>query len=357
MTAFLQSNENPFHFYEDQVLVSYAQIEFPKCPSLFEEPQNFQFEVMYNPFTLIQHPNEFQDVKPQYIGRIDIQTEETKNKDCTKIEGIDSKLISSKIDLNQNTIQIPKKRLKSESDCNLDTLIIDKSSETAKQERNRLCAKKFRTKKKEYVKKLEAEIERLKKVIIGYKNQVDYYKNKEIKEFAPELNIQEVTMNNFKLEEIMKSRSKASQILNNYLVQFLERIQTQSRAGLEKRKELIKILTERIESLLLPDIEKYFLWSAESSQSIFDFKEGKKIQRICKKEISNSDCLNDIWNIVSLTKRKKEDLSRVKNHLLELKRRLLSSINRFIHEKEHLLSIAKEITEYVRTEVPSLTAK
>ena len=65
-------------------------------------------------------------------------------------------------------------------------------------------------------------------------------------------------------------------------------------------------MTQKVFQLLLSDIEKYFLWSAEANTSLFSFTTGK----ICRKTTDSTRVKDDIWEkvwkIVNIRKENKE---------------------------------------------------
>ena len=178
--------------------------------------QNPLDELLYNPFQYMQYPAEFLAYQKQKNPSSYLRTDEAR---CTKDFSIkDSFNGSLQPETGGGIDENPQKRIKPDDGSRSDFSLCDKSSETSRQKRNRLSAKKFRLRKKEYIKKLEAEIERLNYEIAGYRNQLDYYKNKEKQKYCPELNSKNVTIEDFKLEEIKGSRSKAIHILEDYQV-------------------------------------------------------------------------------------------------------------------------------------------
>lgn len=113
---------------------------------------------------------------------------------------------------------------------------------------------------------------------------------------------------------------------------------------IEKRNEAIQLLSKRILQMLLPVMEKYFIWSAETGRSIFKFSPGKVKQNETVNRINKTDPWDTIWNAVHLNKRKKNALAELRESLLELRTKLQKSIKNFLKAKNDLLNVSKEIS-------------
>lgn len=120
--------------------------------------------------------------------------------------------------------------------------------------------------------------------------------------------------------------------------------------SLEKRKQVIELLNKKILQTLLTDVEKYFLWSAESGSSIFDFAAGRVARNKTTNEKPKADDWDSIWKVLrfSKRKRKKSSLEELRQPLIELKARLKHIVSEFLKTKNNLINIAKEISDFVR---------
>lgn len=117
-----------------------------------------------------------------------------------------------------------------------------------------------------------------------------------------------------------------------------------------ERRETIESLTKKTLQLLLPVTEKYFLWSAESNSSIFNFSGGKVIRKNSEKKRPKENLWDNIWDIVHLNKQKRESLTTLKSSLIKLKERLQCLVKNFLTAKDQLLDISKDISNLIRRE-------
>jgi hypothetical protein len=100
--------------------------------------------------------------------------------------------------------------------------------------------------------------------------------------------------------------------------------------------------------VLVPATEKYFLWSAETSSSIFNFAGGKIIRKEENKRKPKENFWDDVWNIIHLNKQKKEALINLKDPLLRLNNTLQEAVRNFLISKDKLLQTAKEISDVIQ---------
>lgn len=100
--------------------------------------------------------------------------------------------------------------------------------------------------------------------------------------------------------------------------------------------------------MLVPATEKYFLWSAETSSSIFNFAGGKIIRKEENKRKPKENFWDDVWNIIHLNKQKKEALINLKDPLLRLNNTLQEAVRNFLISKDKLLQTAKEISDVIQ---------
>ena len=105
----------------------------------------------------------------------------------------------------------------------------------------------------------------------------------------------------------------------------------------------------KILELLLTDIEKYFLWSAESNSSIFNFSAHRNIKgETCEER---EDYWGSIWNTLSFSKKKRTPLIELKQPLIELNIKLQEAVKEFLKAKNNLLSISKKISSFIQEKV------
>lgn len=116
----------------------------------------------------------------------------------------------------------------------------------------------------------------------------------------------------------------------------------------ERRREAIQFFTQKVLQLVLPEVDKYFLWSAESDKSIFNLYAGKVATKKTEKPVPRMDPWDNIWNIVSLSKPVKESLLELKKPLLELNFKLQNAAKCFLEAEQCLLNIAKEVSGLIQ---------
>lgn len=114
--------------------------------------------------------------------------------------------------------------------------------------------------------------------------------------------------------------------------------------------EVIEILTKKTLQMLVPVTEKYFLWSAASNSSLFNFSGGKTIRKESEKSKPKENFWDEVWNVVHLNKQKKDSLIALKKSLARLNRRLQESVRKFLEAKDDLVQVAREVSELVQEE-------
>lgn len=124
----------------------------------------------------------------------------------------------NKSTVSESELNISKKRIKTEEGSISRKEISSKMSDELKQEKNRLCARKCRMKKKEYVKNLEDEIERLRNELSECRKELCEYKNKEKDEFASQFPKLETPIKDTKINSGDAIRIKPKKILKEYMV-------------------------------------------------------------------------------------------------------------------------------------------
>lgn len=88
-----------------------------------------------------------------------------------------------------------------------------------KQERNRVCARECRLRKKLYLENIEKENKMLKNEIIKYRKELSVYKAKEEAGLLATLNIDAIIEHSFdKLKTALSSAGSAKEVYNNYMV-------------------------------------------------------------------------------------------------------------------------------------------
>jgi hypothetical protein len=109
------------------------------------------------------------------------------------------------------------------------------------------------------------------------------------------------------------------------------------------RKKMINELFQRMLQLLLPTVEKYFLWSTETNDSIFNFS----LNKGTRKTIHKQKDWNKIWGILSLTKEKKKKLIDVQQDLVQTSTKLKKDLKEFVNIKNEVIKNAIEISRIV----------
>lgn len=110
-------------------------------------------------------------------------------------------------------------------------------------------------------------------------------------------------------------------------------------------------LVKKVVHLILPVTDKYFLWSAESNSSLFNFSGGKIVRKETEKKKPKENFWDNIWNIVHLNKQKKESLVNLQPPLTKLRARIQASVKDFLEAKDHLLEVAKDIADVIQNKV------
>ncbi len=102
--------------------------------------------------------------------------------------------------------------------------------------------------------------------------------------------------------------------------------------------------------LLLPEVDKYFLWSSSAKESLFNFSARKNLRRRVKHSSEDPpvNTWNGVWNILKLNKYKKEALIGIQESLNAAKERLLKSVNEFLNSKNKLWEEAEKISSLIR---------
>lgn len=103
--------------------------------------------------------------------------------------------------------------------------------------------------------------------------------------------------------------------------------------------------------MLLTDVEKYFLWSAESGSSIFDFAARRITRNETVENKPKAGAWDSIWKVLRFSKRKKSSLEELKQPLIELKGKLQHSVSEFLKSQNNLINIAKEISSFIQDKV------
>jgi len=108
--------------------------------------------------------------------------------------------------------------------------------------------------------------------------------------------------------------------------------------------------------LLLPDVDKYFLWSATASESLFSSTGQKGLRRRTKSNEENGihEGWNGIWDILKLNKGKKEILISLQENLREFKTNLQTRILEFLQAKNKMWDEAEKISNFVNEKGLSL---
>lgn len=123
---------------------------------------------------------------------------------------------------------------------------------------------------------------------------------------------------------------------------------------MERRREAVEVLSRKVLQLLVSDAEKYFLWSAESGSSIFDFGARRLVRSAAADEKPTGDRWNGIWNVLNFSKKKKASLVSLKQPLIELKDKLQETVKEFIEAKNNLLAAAGEVSSFFQEKVLTL---
>jgi len=92
---------------------------------------------------------------------------------------------------------------------------------------------------------------------------------------------------------------------------------------------------------VLPDEDKYFLWSAISDKSIFKFPSVKG------KDTESSDQWSDIWKFLKPSRKAKKCLRTLKSPLITLNGELQSAVKSLLEAENRLLSVSKSISKAV----------
>jgi hypothetical protein len=104
-------------------------------------------------------------------------------------------------------------------------------------------------------------------------------------------------------------------------------------------------MSKKVLELLITDVEKYFLWSAESNSSIFNFPTHRNIKG--KTYEDRQDSWNNIWSTFNFSK-KKSSLIKLKEPLIELNTKLQKVVKEYMKAKNNLLSVSKEISSFIQ---------
>lgn len=110
------------------------------------------------------------------------------------------------------------------------------------------------------------------------------------------------------------------------------------------------MLSNAIIDLLLPETEKYMLWSAASNQSLFSFISNDKKYRVHKNRETNEEVINDwnnIWKIIELNKSRKKNLEELCTFLKEEKIKMKDKVHKFLNIKNELLQQAAYIGQLI----------
>ena len=110
-----------------------------------------------------------------------------------------------------------KKRFKPEP-FNLDIDPKNNYIEKVKLERNRICARECRMRKKEYVKQMEIKIKRLQNEIVECHKELNKYKNREQQSFFNQINMKEVDPNDIDIDMGDQGSPNSKKLLNDYIV-------------------------------------------------------------------------------------------------------------------------------------------
>ena len=89
-------------------------------------------------------------------------------------------------------------------------------------------------------------------------------------------------------------------------------------------------MTQKVFQLLLSDIEKYFLWSAEASASLFSFTTGKICRKTAESPRLKDDIWDNVWKIVHIRKEKKDLLMNIKDPLMDYKKKFNIAAKNFV---------------------------
>lgn len=110
------------------------------------------------------------------------------------------------------------KRLKPEDDSESPTISL---MEKDKLERNRICARECRRRKKIYVKNLEQQIKNLKNELVECRRELSSYKVKEQEEFFSQFNMEEVLGETSGPAIAEKALTNSKRLIKKHLVTFL----------------------------------------------------------------------------------------------------------------------------------------
>lgn len=106
---------------------------------------------------------------------------------------------------------------------------------------------------------------------------------------------------------------------------------------------IIESLIDDFLEICIPSSYRYFLWSAESNQSLFDFSleaiKPKKNQKYLiyesKQKIEQE--LNHIWSLLNCTACEQEILTRIQPLLIASKKTVKNKLQNFLNAKDELL--------------------
>eukprot|EP00826_Nyctotherus_ovalis_P047079 TRINITY_DN536_c0_g1_i7.p1 TRINITY_DN536_c0_g1~~TRINITY_DN536_c0_g1_i7.p1 ORF type:complete len:393 (+),score=87.09 TRINITY_DN536_c0_g1_i7:383-1561(+) len=206
----------------------------------------------------------------------------------------------------------------------------------ARLEKNRISAREFRLKRKTYIGSLEEQVDMLQKRLFDYQNELNQYKAKEQEEMLEHLNKQEESTQDLSCSVAAKTGFN-EQSLNSYIADCT--------LNEEKREKAVKALRRRTLQLMLPDFDKYLMWSAVSDKSIFRFPSAKA------KVAANDDQWNDVWKVLKPSRKTKKCLGNLKEPLVGLSEELQGAVKDMLKTENQLLAVTKKISSAIQEKV------
>jgi len=102
------------------------------------------------------------------------------------------------------------------SPSNEQSLEMEEMIKNAKQERNRVCARECRLRKKLYLERIEKENKMFRKQIAKYRKELNIYKAKEEARLISDVNINEIITDS--IEKLRTDNNNTKELLDNYIV-------------------------------------------------------------------------------------------------------------------------------------------
>jgi len=192
--------------------------------SLQETPL-FHEEIIHPPIDQATHLHERKKRKYEdATNGIDIKLKECKKRvNPFKIITVSSSAFTpiSEKSKEAESVSITPLKIESESvllksPSNEQYLEMQKMIKNAKQERNRVCARECRLRKKLYLEKIEKENKMFRKQIAKYRKELNIYKAKEEARLISDVNINEMISDS--IEKLRTDNNNTKELLDNYIV-------------------------------------------------------------------------------------------------------------------------------------------